>query len=91
MRGRPRARRILTGSVGDMGVSSVSSLTSARSTSDSSSFGTISLGLVWESRRPSDCESEARKTLASKLGVVKGDSLDDDMEDWGDELVLMRL
>jgi hypothetical protein len=51
----------------------------------------MSLGLVWESRRPSDCESEARKTLASKLGVVKGDSLDDDMEDWGDELVLMRL
>ena len=41
----------------------------------------MSLGLVWESRRPSDCESEARNTLASKLGVVKGDSLDEDMED----------
>lgn len=74
-----------------MGVSSVSSFTSARSTSASSSFGTISSGLVCESRRLSERESEVMKTLVSKFGVVKGDSLADDMEGCGDELVLIRL
>lgn len=69
-----------TGSVGEMGVSSVSSLTSARSSSDSSIFGMMSSGLVRESLRPSDCDPEAVKILESKFGVVRGESLADDME-----------
>lgn len=50
----------------------------------------MSSGLVRESRRPSDCESEVEKMFESKLGVVRGESLAEDMEDWGDELVLRR-
>ena len=69
-----------TGSVGEMGVSSVSSLTSAKSSSASSIFGMMSSGLVRESRRPSDCESEVANMLESKLGVVRGESLAEDME-----------
>lgn len=69
-----------TGSVGEMGVSSASSFTSARSSSVSSSFGMISSGLVRESRRPSDCDSDDANILESKFGVVRGESLADDME-----------
>lgn len=50
----------------------------------------ISSGLVRESRRRSDCESEAEKMFESKFGVVRGESLAEDMEGWGDELVLRR-
>lgn len=50
----------------------------------------ISSRLVRESRRPSDCESEVAKMFESKLGVVNGESLEEDMEDCGDELVLKR-
>lgn len=50
----------------------------------------MSSGLVRESRRPSDCESEVEKMFESKLGVVKGESLAEDMEGGGDELVLRR-
>ena len=50
----------------------------------------ISSGLVRESRRPSDCESEGEKMFESKLGVVRGESLAEDMEGCGDELVLRR-
>lgn len=72
-------------------MSSVSSLTSASSNSASSTLGMISSGLVRESRRPSDCESEVENILGSKLGVAKGDSLAEDMEGGGDELVLKRV
>jgi len=51
----------------------------------------ISSGLVRESRRPSERDSEAVKMFESKLGVVRGESLAEDMEGWGDELVLIRL
>lgn len=71
-------------------MSSVSSLTSANSSSASSTLGMISPGLVRDSRRPSDCELELEKMLESKLGVVKGESLAEDMEGGGDELVLKR-
>jgi hypothetical protein len=91
--GRPRARRIRTGSVGEMGVSSGegSSFTSANSTSASSTFGITSCGPVRPSNCSSDCDSEGLNTFVSKLGVVNGESLADDMEGWGDELVLKRL
>lgn len=48
----------------------------------------ISSGLVRESRRPSDGVSEFEKMFESKLGVVNGESLAEDMEGCGDELVL---
>ena len=51
----------------------------------------ISSGLVRESRRPSDCESDVEKMFNSKLGVVRGESLAEDMEGCGDELVLKRV
>jgi hypothetical protein len=93
MRGRPRARLIRTGSVGDMGVSSTtdSSLTSANCSSVSSSFGTMSVELVRVFNRDSDCVSELLKMLESKLGVVIGESLADDIEGCGEELVLKRV
>lgn len=58
--GRPRARRIRTGSVGDIGGSSPngSSFTSANWTSVSSSFGTTSVELVRASNREADRASE---------------------------------
>lgn len=34
--------------------------------------------------------SELQKTCESKLGVVRGESLAEDMEGWGEELVLIR-
>jgi hypothetical protein len=51
----------------------------------------ISSGLVRESRRPSECVSEFEKMFESKLGVVNGESLAEDMEGCGDELVLKRV
>jgi hypothetical protein len=92
MRGRPRARLIRTGSVGDVSVSSAidSSLTSANCNSVSSSFGTMSVELVRVFRRDSDGVSGLLKILESKLGVVSGESLADDMEGCGEELVLKR-
>jgi hypothetical protein len=92
IRGRPRARLTRTGSVGDMGASSAtdSSLTSASWSSVSSSFGTISVELVRVSSRDSECTSELLKMEASKLGVVIGESLADDIEGCGEELVLRR-
>jgi hypothetical protein len=92
IRGRPRARLTRTGSVGDMGVSSArdSSLTSANCNSVSSSFGTTSVELVRVSGRDSECMSELLKMEESKLGVVIGESLADDIEGWGEELVLKR-
>jgi len=76
-----------------MGVSSVrgSDLTSASCNSLSSIFGMISLELVRVSDRPSEGVSEMGKMLVSKLGVVKGESLADDMEGCGEELVLKRV
>lgn len=90
--GRPRARLIRTGSVGEIGVSSVvgSSFTSAKCNSVSSSFGTISAELVRVSRRDSDRVLELLKMVESKLGVVIGESLADDIEGCGEELVLRR-
>lgn len=90
--GRPRARLIRTGSVGDMGVSSVdgSSLTSASWTSASSSLGMTSVELVRVSDRGSTEDSGLVKIAALKLGVVIGESLADDMEGCGEELVLNR-
>lgn len=92
MRGRPRARLIRTGSVGDIAVSSAkdSSLTSAKCSSVSSNLGTTSTELVRVSNRDSDCVSEALKMVESKLGVVIGESLADDMDGCGEELVLRR-
>jgi hypothetical protein len=92
MRGRPRARLIRTGSVGDIGVSSKtdSSLTSANCSSVSSSFGTMSVEFVRVFNRDSDCVSELLNMLESKLGVVIGESLADDIEGCGEELVLKR-
>jgi len=92
MRGRPRARLIRTGSVGDIAVSSAkdSSLTSANCSSVSSNLGTTSTELVRVSNRDSDCVSEVLKMVESKLGVVIGESLADDMEGCGEELVLRR-
>lgn len=80
--GRPRARLIRTGSVGDVGVSSVkdSSFTSASCNSVSSSFGTTSVELVRVSPRASECVSEWLNMVESKLGVVIGESLADDIE-----------
>jgi hypothetical protein len=88
MRGRPRARLIRTGSVGDIGASfaDISSLTSAKWSSVSSSFGTTSVELV----RVSDCVSELLKMAVLKLGVLIGESLADDIEGCGEELVLRR-
>jgi hypothetical protein len=82
MRGRPRARLIRTGSVGDVSVSSTiaSSLTSANCSSVSSSFGTMSVELVRVFSRDSDGVSGLLKILESKLGEVVGESLEEDME-----------
>jgi hypothetical protein len=87
--------------VGEMGVSSVdaSSLTSASCSSVSSILGTMSPGLTRESRRESRYESwyeswyesGAGNMLVSKLGVVREESLADDMEGCGEELVLIRV
>ena len=92
IRGRPLARRIRTGCVGDIGVSSAtdSSLTSANCNSVSSSLGTTSVELVLVPIRDSDCVSDVLNMVESKLGVVIGDSLADDMEGCGEELVLRR-
>ena len=92
MRGRPRARLSRTGSVGDIGVSSPtgSGLTSARWSSVSSILGTISSDPSRETTRSSDRESAVEKPVVSKVGVSAGDSLLDDMEGWGEELVLRR-
>jgi hypothetical protein len=97
MRGRPRARRSRTGSVGDIGGSSAmgSALTSASCTSVSSTLGTMSSAPSVPSResiRASDCvsDSEWERPLVSKVGVGKGESLLDDMEGWGEELMLRR-
>ena len=46
--------------------------------------------LVRVSNRDSDCVSELLKIVESKLGVVIGESLADDMEGCGEELVLRR-
>lgn len=43
------------------------------------------------SNRSSEGVSAVLKMFVSKLGVVKGDSLDDDMEGCGEELVLKRV
>lgn len=90
--GRPRARLIRTGSVGEIGGSSDegSSFTSANWSSVSSTLGIISLEPVRLSIRSSDCVSEGLNIFESKLGVFKGDSLADDMEGCGEELVLKR-
>lgn len=82
MRGRPRARRSRTGSVGDMGVSSArgSALTSDSWSSVSSILGTISSDPSLEPMRPSDRESWTEAPLESKVGVLAGESLLDDME-----------
>lgn len=93
IRGLPRALRIRTGSVGEMGVSSFScsSLTSDNCSSVSSTLGMTSLELVRVFARSSDCVSGVWKMFESKLGEVNGESLDDDMEGCGEELVLIRL
>ena len=85
MRGRPRARLSRTGSVGEIGGSSAngSVLTSARCTSVSSIFGTISSEPSVpnrESIRASDCVSEMGRPFVSKVGVFMGESLLEDME-----------
>lgn len=92
IRGLPRARLIRTGSVGEIGGSSGegSSFTSANWSSVSSTLGIISLESVRLSNRSSDCVFVGLKMFESKLGVVKGDSLADDMEGCGEELVLKR-
>jgi hypothetical protein len=43
-----------------------------------------------ESIRTSDCVSELERPFASKVGVFVGDSLLDDMEGCGEELMLRR-
>lgn len=90
--GRPLARLIRTGSVGDMGGSSAngSSFTSANCSSVSSSLGTTSAELVRVSDRDPDRASGWLKMVVSKLGVVIGESLAEDMEGCGEELVLSR-
>ena len=92
MRGRPRARLSRTGSVGDIGVSSVtgSGLTSDSWSSVSSILGTISSDSSREPMRPSERESWVETPLESNVGVSAGESLLDDMEGWGDELMLRR-
>ena len=92
MRGRPRARRSRTGSVGEMGGSSAdgSVFTSASCSSVSSIFGTISSEAPREPTRASDGVSEWDAALASKEGVSAGESLLDDMEGCGEELMLRR-
>lgn len=92
IRGRPRARRSRTGSVGETGGSSDagSALTSASCSSVSSIFGTISSEPKRESIRASDCVSEFVRTFESNVGVLMGESLLDDMEGCGEELMLRR-
>lgn len=92
IRGRPRERLSRTGSVGEIGDSSVtgSVLTSSSRSSVSSIFGIISSEPTRESIRVSDCVSELEATFASKMGVFIGESLLDDMEGCGDELMLRR-
>jgi len=90
--GRPRARRTLAGSVGEMGPSSGdgSSFTSANSTSVSSSFGTTSVELVRVSDRDSVGDSGFWNIAELRLGVAMGESLADDIDGCGEELVLKR-
>lgn len=67
-----------------------SSFKSAKCNSVSSSFGTISAELVRVSNRDSDRVLELLNIVVSKLGVVIGESLADDIEGCGEELVLRR-
>jgi hypothetical protein len=50
----------------------------------------IAVELVLVSNRDSDCVSELLKIAELKLGVVIGESLADDIEGCGEELVLRR-
>ena len=92
MRGRPRALRRRTGSVGEMGASSAegSTFTSESCNSVSSILGTISSEPFRESMRGSDCVSETEGMFESKVGVFMGESLQEDMEGCGEELMLRR-
>jgi hypothetical protein len=92
MRGLPRARRSRTGSLGEIGGSSVtgSILTSANCSSVSSILGTTSVEASRESTRVSDRLSEYGSVFVSNAGEVRGESLLDDIEGGGDELVLRR-
>lgn len=92
IRGRPRPRLIRTGSVGDIGGSSVigSVFTSDSSSSRSSTLGTIPSNPLLELSRNSDGLSVGGVIPVSNVGVFIGESLQDDMEGWGDELMLRR-
>lgn len=67
-----------------------SDLTSDNWSSVSSIFGTISSDPSLEPVRPSDKEPVVETAFESKVGVFAGESLLEDMEGWGEELMLRR-